>query len=129
MSALDLFRPVRYCDISAPEDGRTPRQGRFRNRTTVLLITLVTLALCAEAGAAPGPDAFGYTVQATSHFSFLQITNPGSARVLAFDDDASYTANIGFVFNFYGVNFSTLSFSPNGLITFGGPSTDFFNVD
>src|SRR5438876_3682368 len=83
---------------------------------------------------APGPDAFGYTVAATSQFTFLQITNRSGAtnvgtRVLSFDDDTPYTANIGFTFNFYGSNYSTVSFNPNGLMTFGSPSCNFFNVD
>src|SRR5439155_14753734 len=58
----------------------------------------------------PGPDAFGYTVEPTSQFSFLQITNPGTARVLWFDDDTAFTANIGFAFRFYGSEYSTVSF-------------------
>src|SRR2546427_8316783 len=83
----------------------------------------------ARAAAAPGPDAFGYTVAATTNFSFLQITN-GSTRVLWFDDDAAVTnANIGFSFNFYGSSYTTVSFSVNGLITFGGASLAYSNVN
>src|SRR5437899_11925595 len=82
----------------------------------------------ALAAQAPGPDAFGYTVQPTTQFTFTQITN-GSPRVLALDDDGTFTASIGFTFNFYGSNYTTLSFNPNGLITFGAPSSNWLNVN
>ncbi len=84
----------------------------------------------ATAASAPGPDAFGYTVAQTTNFSFLQITNLGSTHVLYFDDDSAYTnANLGFTFNFYGTNYTNVSFNVNGLMTFGGASTNFFNVN
>src|SRR5881397_1664348 len=82
----------------------------------------------ARAAAAPGPDAFGYTVVATN-FSFLQITN-ASTRTLWFDDDAAVTnASIGFSFNFYGTSYSNASFNVNGLMTFGGASIAYSNVN
>src|SRR5437879_11903809 len=83
----------------------------------------------ARAAAAPGPDAFGYTVAATTNFSFLQVTN-ASTRVLWFDDDAAVTnASIGFSFNFYGTRYSNVSFNVNGLMTFGGASIAYSNVN
>jgi len=79
---------------------------------------------------APGPDAFGYTVAATTNFfSFLQITN-GSTRVLWFDDDAAViNINLGFNFNFYGSSYSNVSLNVNGLMTFGGATIAYSNVD
>src|SRR5213593_3431837 len=83
----------------------------------------------ARAAAAPGPDAFGYAVAATTNFSFLQITN-ASTRVLWFDDDAAVTnASIGFSFNFYGTSYSNVSFNVNGLMTFGGASIAYSNIN
>ena len=83
----------------------------------------------ARSATAPGPDAFGYTVAATTNFGFLQITN-GSPRVLWFDDDAAVTnINLGFTFNFYGTSYTNVSFNSNGLITFGGASIAFSNVN
>jgi hypothetical protein len=82
-----------------------------------------------EAGPAPGPDAFGYTLAPTTVFSFVQITNGSAARVLAFNDDADATANIGFSFNFYGTNYTTVSFSVNGLMSFNVPSGEYSNVN
>ena len=93
-----------------------------------LLLGLLWPALAA-AVVAPGPDAFGYTVAATTNFSFLQITN-GSTRVLWFTDDAAVTnVSIGFPFNFYGASYSNVSFNANGLITFGGATTAYSNVN
>jgi len=86
------------------------------------------MALSARASSAPGPDAFGYTVQSTTNFTFVQITN-GSPRVLALQDDTPFTAPIGFTFSFYGSNYTNLSFNPNGLITFGGASSNYLNVN
>lgn len=83
----------------------------------------------ALATTAPGPDGFGYTAVATTSYSFLQITN-GSARVLWFTDDGAMTnVNLGFNFSFYGTSYSSVSFSVNGLMTFGGASTAYANVD
>src|SRR5262245_11224292 len=75
----------------------------------------------------PGPDAFGYSVATTTAFSFTDSTD--GTRVLFFTDDEATTVDIGFSFNFYGINYTTVSFNPNGLITFGGASTDFNNVN
>src|SRR5437763_1716592 len=111
--------------------------SKIQKTTNLQVITtkIAALALCmsaqitASAGHAPGPDAFGYTVQATTQFSFLQITNSGTSRVLWFNDDGTFTANIGFSFNFYGINYTNVSFNPNGLMTFGALSSNWFNVD
>ena len=93
-----------------------------------LLVLVWWSTVSAYGSPAPGPDAFGYTVQATTNFTFVQITN-GSPRVLALQDDTPFTAAIGFTFNFYGSNYSNLSFNPNGLITFGAASSNYLNVD
>jgi hypothetical protein len=76
---------------------------------------------------APGPEAFGYSVSITTAFSFTNVSD--GTRILYFTDDEATTINIGFNFNFYGVNYTSVSCSPNGLMTFGGPSADFNNVD
>jgi len=94
------------------------------------LLTLILASfpwLSARGVTAPGPDAFGYSVAATTAFSFTNITDGN--HVLYFSDDEAITVDVGFSFNFYGANYSTVSFNPNGLITFGGESTDFNNVN
>ena len=100
-------------------------RGQF---TTVLAACLLWPGL-ALAAIAPGPDAFGYTVASTANFSFLQITS-GSTRVLRLVDDAAATnINIGFTFNFYGSDYTTVSIDVNGLMTFGGASIAYANVN
>src|SRR4051795_13145033 len=83
----------------------------------------------ALAAHAPGPDAFGYTAQATTQFSFTQITNNATARIWAGNDDAATNVSLGFAFNFYGTNYANISFNLNGLMMFGAPSGDFSNID
>jgi hypothetical protein len=85
-------------------------------------------ALSSRAALAPGPDQFGYSVATTTAFSFTNLTATGT-KVLNFDDDTTVTVNLGFSFNFYGSNYSTVSFSPNGLMTFAGASGQFSNVN
>src|SRR6185436_13949114 len=103
----------------------TMSRGQF---TTALAACLLWPGL-ALAAIAPGPDAFGYTVASTANFSFLQITS-GSTRVLRLVDDAAATnINIGFTFNFYGSDYTTVSINVNGLMTFGGASIAYANVN
>src|SRR5215510_1790145 len=91
----------------------------------VLFVGVTLARLCTPA--AVGPDAFGYSASTTSVFNFINITN--GSRVLVLADDNTVTVNLGFNFNFYGSNYSSVSFSPNGLMTFGGASPDFDNVN
>ena len=99
----------------------------MRSGLFLALILAFFHSIPARSATAPGPDFFGYSVATTMAFSFTNIANGG--RVLYFNDDDALTVNIGFNFNFYGVNYTSLAFNPNGLITFGGASTDFNNVD
>lgn len=74
--------------------------------------------------AAIGPDNFGYTA-ATTTFSFQDLTTIGTGvtPILDFQDDAAVTVPIGFPFIFYGVIYTSVSVSSNGLITFQGADT------
>ena len=102
-----------------------------REVSAVFVVTLgawLFTASLALAVRAPGPDSFAYTVAPTTNFSFVQITNSGT-RVLAFDDDGTFTASVGFSFSFYGTNYTNVSFNPNGLMTFSAISSNWFNVD
>jgi hypothetical protein len=58
-----------------------------------------------------------YTASAISA-TFEDISATGTA-VLINADDVNTSINIPFAFNFYGVDYSTVFFSDNGLITFG----------
>lgn len=73
-----------------------------------------------------GPDAFGYTA-ADAPFSFEDLSGSGT-RVLARTDNGVASAPLPFTFTFYGVDYTSLSWSTNGLITFGGMNSDPLNV-
>jgi hypothetical protein len=61
-------------------------------------------------------------------YSYLDIGQSG-AQVLAGQDDATASINIGFAFKFYGQTYTSLCVSDNGLIAFGGCNKDFANLD
>jgi hypothetical protein len=75
-----------------------------------------------------GPDAFGYTASYEVPFAFEDISSTGT-RVLANEDLGTTNANLGFSFNFYGVNYNSAFFSLKGVITFGGGNSNFNNVN
>jgi hypothetical protein len=98
-------------------------------------LMMAVLGLVATVGPHPacagliGPDAFGYRATNDIPSTFTDITSTGTS-VLAFTDD-SVVADIplGFTFNFYGTNYSTINFSTNALMQFGGIADDFVNVN
>jgi len=61
-------------------------------------------------------------------FTFQDISGIGT-RILAGLDDTSTSANLGFNFNFFGKDYNSVSWTPNGLMTFGGSNSRFINVD
>jgi len=99
----------------------------MRSGLVLGLILVCLRQVPTQAATASGPDAFGYSVATTSAFSFTNITD--GTRVLFFTVDGATNVDIGFNFNFYGANYTTVSFTPNGLMTFGGASTDFNNTN
>lgn len=74
--------------------------------------------------AAIGPDNYGYTA-ATTTYSFEDLTSMGSGvtPILDLQDNAAVTVPIGFSFTFYGVVYTSVSISSNGLLTFQGVDT------
>jgi hypothetical protein len=61
-------------------------------------------------------------------FIFEDISTTGT-RVLEGADDQTVSADLGFTFNFFGQDFTSISWSPNGLLTFDGSNGDFDNID
>lgn len=61
-------------------------------------------------------------------FVFEDISETGT-RVLEEADDQTVSADLGFTFNFFGQDFTSISWSPNGLLTFEGANPDFDNID
>ncbi len=72
----------------------------------------------------------GYDVEAVTP-TFNDISLTGTRSTLAIGDDAfdtlTSTQLSGFIFPFYGFNYTSLHFSTNGLITFGSGSSSFSN--
>ncbi len=72
----------------------------------------------------------GFTASIVAR-TFTDISATGTRSTSAVGDDATDTLTAsqlnGFVFPFYGTTYSSLSFSTNGLITFGGATTVFSN--
>jgi len=91
-------------------------------------IALGTLGIGQAEARTIGPDAFGYRATDEIPFTFQDISGIGT-RVLAGVDDSSTSASLGFNFNFYGTNYNGVSWTPNGLMTFGGTNTQFGNVN
>ncbi|GET38287.1 PEP-CTERM sorting domain-containing protein [Microseira wollei] len=74
-----------------------------------------------------GPDSYGYRATDEVPYTFENISGTGS-RVLSGVDDATSSANLGFNFNFYGTDYNSVFFSPNGLMTFGSSNFDWVNT-
>jgi hypothetical protein len=61
-------------------------------------------------------------------YSFTDISSTGT-RVLSNTDDTSTNRNIGFTFAFYGANFTQVSVSSNGMLTFGATNNAYANTN
>jgi len=76
----------------------------------------------------PTPEpAIVYTADEVP-FIFEDISTTGN-RVLAGVDDGATFADIGFNFNFYGTDYNQVSWTPNGLLNFGGSNSQYTNID
>jgi hypothetical protein len=91
-----------------------------RIRLGALLSSVVivnSFAGLARAVEAPGPDAFGYHVEAIP-FDLRDVSFSGINVGLDTFDDSVALAPIGFSFPFYGQNYTQVEISTNGFITF-----------
>jgi uncharacterized repeat protein (TIGR03803 family) len=75
-----------------------------------------------------GVSAVGYVVSGSAPFAFENISGTGT-RVLADVDDSFVSANIGFNFNFYASNYTSLFINVNGLLSFGTDNSAYSNVN
>jgi|1185.fasta_scaffold34110_1 hypothetical protein len=89
--------------------------------TKLFCLALASCSATVFAATGAGPDAFGYTAAATT-FAFEDLTNPSvpSTGILEVTDDATVSIPIGFPFTYYGVTYTTVTVSTNGILTFGG---------
>ncbi len=93
-------------------------------------VTLQTSLATTQRGAVMGvTDSTNYTAAAIP-FVFEDISGTGTVITgLTNQDDASVSIPIGFTFQFYGANNTTVFVSSNGLLTFGSGSTAASNSD
>src|SRR4029079_12755526 len=66
-----------------------------------------------------------YVLNTAAPFDNPTLTAPAAGPT---GDDASLTVPIGFTFNFYGTNYSSVSICTNGFLQFGGSDSTFSNV-
>jgi len=82
---------------------------------------------------AVGGDAFGYQFAASTYDGSTVLTPGGSTTTLTglnSVDDSNVSFSLGANrFRFYGVEYSTIFVSSNGLITFDSGVSDYFNTD
>ncbi|MEW6320625.1 MAG: hypothetical protein AB1635_06005 [Acidobacteriota bacterium] len=88
----------------------------------------VALATTGALASTLGPDAGGYTATDETAYSFVNIASTG-VRTLAGTDDAALEVPIGFSFELYGQAHADVCISSNGLLSFGGCTTEFANQD
>lgn len=109
-------------------DRRAPRSAILRALSLLITATTALAWSIAAQATTIGPDAYGYTATDTVGFAFEDISGTGTS-VLAGADDGAVTVPLGFTFNIYGNAFTSVSFSSNGLISFGGQNAQFSNVN
>ena len=77
-----------------------------------------------------GPDTYGYSWKDSDEpdldFNWVDITGVGTSLGLG-DEDASSAINLGFTFNFYGVDYTSIVVGDNGALTFTGTSIPYQN--
>jgi hypothetical protein len=84
-----------------------------------------------EIKASGGPDTFGYKWKDSDEvggpvYSWVDITGSGSTVSLG-DDAYSSAVNLGFTFNFYGVDYTNVKICSNGFLSFTSTATAYTN--
>jgi hypothetical protein len=82
--------------------------------------------------AAGGPDTYGYKWKDSDEaggpvYNWVEINSSGTALGLG-DDGESAALNLGFTFNYYGVDYTTVVVGANGAATFTGTAIDYTNT-
>lgn len=85
------------------------------------IVAALALAVSASPAFATqiGPSINGYVATDSVTYNFVDISTTGT-RVLSNTDDTSSTQNLGFTFKFFAANYTTVSVSSNGILTFNG---------
>ncbi|MEY2486929.1 MAG: hypothetical protein QOH39_2577 [Verrucomicrobiota bacterium] len=110
--------------MNSPDTG-LKRLFRSRSRLILPAAALLFVAVFGSHAFA-AIDTYGYTAATiTTDYNFedLSIQTSGATSILDTTQDEAVTVPIGFSFTFYGVTYTSVSVSTNGLITFGGADT------
>ncbi len=91
-----------------------------KNRWLRYLVSSVLL-LCWQQSYAQPASSYSHTAVAGT---FTEITGGTNVTSILGDDVQSATINLGFTFNFCGVNYSDIKANSNGWITFGNGTSD-----
>jgi hypothetical protein len=116
---------------AAPGPDNTVASAGFNNLTVLGESLFLRAVLVAANGGVVGAnwlgDSFGYR-QSAAPYAFEDISSTGT-RVLTNVDTITFTAPVGFNFNFYGRGYGNASFSAKGAITFGGAAGNYANAN
>ena len=108
--------------MTACRNNVTPAFARPAVRLVILLLALAIL----PCGYAIGPDNYGYTAALIAfNFDDLSVNTVPAVPILDNTDDDVIEIPIGFPFTIYGVKYTTVWVSTNGLLTFGGGDGDY----
>lgn len=83
-------------------------------------------------GRSGGPDSFGYTfIDSNKHggptYDWIEISGTGTEILSSSDDSWVTNINLGFFFNYYGIDYSQLAIGNNGLLFSGVGTSQYVN--
>ena len=103
-------------------------------RAWTLFISILCLLAAATKGSATtgGPDPFGYSFEDSNAaqgpvFDWIEISGTGTQTLFNSDDNVVGNVDLGFFFNFYGTDYSTVTLGNNGILFSGVGSGAYVN--
>jgi hypothetical protein len=83
-------------------------------------------------GRSGGPDSFGYTFADSNTpggptYDWIEISGTGTEVLSNSDDAVSSATALGFLFNFYGTDYSSIAIAKNGLLFAAGTIYQYHN--
>ena len=97
-------------------------------RLSCTIIAALVFSLVVVPAYGNGPDQYGYIAIAIP-YSFEDLSGGPSTAILTGSEDDVIEIPIGFPFTIYGVTYTTVWVSSNGLLTFGGGETSGVPLD
>lgn len=119
---------MRILNVNSGASGQDRTARAVARAAAVLAIGAALLAAAGAEARTVGPDSAGYSASDATTYTFQDISTTGT-RVLVDVDDQVVNAPIGFTFNFYGGAYTGATLSSNGVISFGGGTSQYSNYD